>query len=207
MVVLTKDVVKCRDEFWKNLHLLRADILSGFQSEQIEIAYAPLLTYRMNIYELFRDSMLAARAVESASFIVLQTQCQMVILDLDVTQVRSAALGNALRQVAHNHSIQLETHLSRALHDIREFLRGMLLMSDLDIVRPRTLQLKMEKILEFTSTSYWLSHWSDDVLGQVPPFSRGWEVCAPDGSQHSAVVAAMLAACETGVADYPVQNS
>ena len=145
MIVTTKDMAKCRDEFWKNLHLIRADILSEFQSEEIEISYAPLLVYRANIYELFQHSMLAARAVEDASFVILQTECQRVILELDVVQAQSAILGNALRQVCHDHSVQLATNLSSALNDICGFLRSTLLMSDQRIVRPGTLQLKLEK--------------------------------------------------------------
>ena len=180
MIVSTKDVVKCRDEFWKNLHLLRADILSEFQSEGIEVSYAPLLIYRTDIYELFRDSMLAARAIEAASFTVLQTECQRVILDVDVSQVRSATLGNALRQVCHEHADQLATQLSYAFNDIRKFLRSILSMSDLGIVRPSTSELKLEKGAEFINTSYWLHQWRGHGFAQAhQAFYSDLEVCVP----------------------------
>lgn len=80
MIVETQDEVKTRDVFWKQVTNARLTIHSEFNEEEIELAYAPLLPFRQDIYDIFRRALDDAKSVEDKFFWALLNDCQIVIL-------------------------------------------------------------------------------------------------------------------------------
>jgi hypothetical protein len=159
LMVESKDVVKCRDLFWKRLHELRTSIMDTFREEQIEVAYAPLFVYSSSIYHLFEDAMKFAKAAEAASFAVLQEKCQAAILSLHPSDASSAILGNVLRGICAEHELQSSEDFSIALSDVRSFLKRVLSQNDKELMRGRENFLGERQSQPLDQLRHWLNSW------------------------------------------------
>jgi hypothetical protein len=175
----TKDPIECRDQFWKRLHEIRSAILEKFTKEEIEIAYAPLLPYRSNIYDLFQTAIREARAVEEASLHILQSRCQHAILAANPEHAHSAMLGNDLRDICDEHNIQLGRHLSDALASIRGCLREIIEADEHEILKSDTsVQGRAPPDRRRSDPSYWITAW--DTFGpRVRDLPEDWSWCVP----------------------------
>ena len=66
-LVKEKDLVRCRDLFWKQANSARLLVLNNFKDEEIELAYAPLLSFRIDIYARVRGWQTECRACAGRS--------------------------------------------------------------------------------------------------------------------------------------------
>jgi hypothetical protein len=165
LMVETNDTVKCRDLLWKRLHELRSSIMEKFRDEQIEVAYAPLFVYNPYIYDLFEDAMRAAKAAETAAFVILQEKCQTAILHLDAPNASTAVLGNALREICGEHVLQSNDKFRLALSEVRVFLKLILSMTDkqiLDAVRYRLGFKGGVQRPNLGNPLYWMNSWETE---------------------------------------------
>lgn len=159
LMVESKDVVKCRDLFWKRLNELRTSIMETFREEQIEIAYAPLFVYSSWIYDLFADAMKFAKTAEAASFDALQGKCQAAIFKFDPTHAHSGVLGNGLRAICAEHELQSSEDFNSALSDIRKFLKLILSKNDEELLRGREHFRGDSKSQSFDQPRHWIDSW------------------------------------------------
>jgi hypothetical protein len=134
-MITGKNKADCRDLFWKRLNEIRTIIFDRFQKEEIELAYAPLLVYRQDVYEMFRQGIGASRSVERTWFWILQERCQFAILSMQESQMTSAILGNELRTILGVHMDEFDAHLTSALSELKDFLRQIIAMSDREITQ------------------------------------------------------------------------
>lgn len=134
-IVREKDLVRCRDLFWKQANGARLLVLNSFRDEEIELAYAPLLPFRADIYNIFRESIGLAQRAEDRLFWSLQDDCQTSISNLDTQRdFKSARLGNELREVLGRHLATYSKELDEVFKYVRGFLRGVIAAKDREII-------------------------------------------------------------------------
>ena len=136
----TKNVVRCRDEFWKELYKIHNAVLLKFDDEQVELSYAPLMGYQADIYALFVQSIATAKASYTLAFSRFVERSQQTILGIDPKrEAVSAVLGNQLRGVATLLDYELELELRNALAELSTLLKTIVRLNDEAIRNPKTI--------------------------------------------------------------------
>lgn len=136
MILKTQDEINTRDIFWKQVTNARLTIHSEFNEEEIELAYAPLLPFREDIYDIFRRSIADAKDLEEKSFWALLNECQLAILKMaEESSIKSATLGNVLRKIVSEYQDVYSRELARLFQPVRTFLNEIIRSRDSDLVR------------------------------------------------------------------------
>jgi hypothetical protein len=134
LIVKDKDEIKCRDLFWKQVTNARLVILTKFSNEEIELAYAPLLPFRNDIYAIFRSAINDALRTEDSFFWPYLDECQKAILGVKKSEMKSAVLGNILREILGNHESMYSQQLAGVLKSVRQFLHSIVASDDKEVV-------------------------------------------------------------------------
>jgi hypothetical protein len=134
LIVRTKNRVETRDMFWRQVTNARLTIHLQFREEEIELAYAPLLPFREDIYDIFRGSIDSAKQVEDKFFWTLLNACQAAILEMTEGPIMSAALGNVLRQILGKYQDVYSRDLTNCFAPVRRFLNQVVRSSDKELV-------------------------------------------------------------------------
>jgi hypothetical protein len=147
IMVRENDAVKARDYLWKACYNVRHDVLAVFSEENIELAYAPLLGYRRNIYKLFKTGVEMAVRVSMDGFKVFRNVSQDAILNMDKTEKPlSGYLGNRVRSVVARLQEQQQEQTAEALHQLRLFLLETISISDEAIFNAPRSSLKTDDV-------------------------------------------------------------
>lgn len=141
IMVQGNDWVKTRDYFWKACYTVRQDILTVFREENIELAYAPLLGYRQNIYRLFKNSIEAALQASTDSFDQFCEASQSAVMNMEGKKAVSAVLGNRIRSLSVESQLSQSEQMRMALGSLEQFLLETIAMSDKEIIQEPRLQV------------------------------------------------------------------
>lgn len=126
MLVKSGDEVATRDQFWKELNTARIQLLEQFREEQIEISYAPLVSYHEKIRKTVHDAL----AIDEKAFWTMLNDCQIAILQMSERKKISATLGNELRAICARYQEKLGADLAGALGTTRGLLLEIMASSD-----------------------------------------------------------------------------
>jgi hypothetical protein len=137
LIVKTQNVIECRDSFWKQAINTRLAILRQYDAEEIELAYAPLLPFRRDIYGIFRAAIGNAREAEYRLFWRTQNRSQAEILGMpEGRKICSAELGNKLRELLDEEQAAYKEELENKFTQVRKFLRDIIASTDKSLATP-----------------------------------------------------------------------
>jgi|SRR5580698_1466804 hypothetical protein len=206
LMVQHGDSVACRDKLWKVLYELHTAIAIKFSDEEIELAYAPLLAFRKDIYGLFKDALHSAKVADSIAFNFLQELLQVAVLRTDAKTARSAELGNILRTVCSIYSHILSEHLDAAFDEIRSFLRKTIEAPDRVVLLPDRREPLVDGKGPRFDVGYWTAKWASEkekfefIVREAADVAEGGREAMP--TRFDDIVAKLFAAADAGDAVY-----
>lgn len=129
LIVKEHDIVSVRDNFWRDLWVARASVLTKISDEQIEVAYATLYAYDVKARELFLATIQHLKMKTEIMYDQLFDSTQGDIFHFKKKRPLSAELGNRLRNTA---SIIGEDYKKQMLEILQPFQREMIKLIEAD---------------------------------------------------------------------------
>jgi hypothetical protein len=131
------DLIKARDDLWKRVSKLRAQIASKVLEEEISLSYVELLSHFPTARTQFRDVFHQLSLLEEQYSQQFLEDSQGKVLSLQETQdtYTSAMLGNALRESASTVSGDFQDKSDAVIELVRQFLFDVITRSNRDILR------------------------------------------------------------------------
>jgi hypothetical protein len=130
------DVVKVRDQLWKSINAERTKIASKVLEEQIQTAYADLLSHFPAARAKFVDAFAKLSETEDHVTTKFLADTERDVLDFEGRQKRyvTAMLGNALRATAVKRKNELRESTTQLIQPVREYLFGVIAKTDTEIL-------------------------------------------------------------------------
>lgn len=133
------DVVKVRDQLWKTINAERTRIASKILEEQIETAYADLLSHFPVARAKFVDAFTKLSDIENnvTTRFLGGTEADVLGFEGRQKQYTTAMLGNALRATAVKHRDELRFKTNAVIQPVREYLFGVIANTDGELLSAR----------------------------------------------------------------------
>jgi hypothetical protein len=141
------DVAATRDGLWKELDAKKQQNLEKLLDEDIETAYVGLYGYNPAMRPLLRQTMSHLNTDSETMVAALQADTQQVVLDFQgkvdgyragKESYQTAAMGNALRQVAYDRRQAYTQQIESELKCMQDFLASLVLKTNADLVYGRS---------------------------------------------------------------------
>jgi hypothetical protein len=131
------DLIKARDDLWKRVSKLRAQIAAKVLEEEIPLSYVDLLSHFPSARTQFRDVFHKLNLLEEQYSQQFLEDSQENILSLQGKEASytSAMLGNALRESASTISGDFQGESDDIIEPVRQFLFDIITRSNRDILR------------------------------------------------------------------------
>lgn len=130
------DVVATRDRFWKEVGQARAKLAKQILDEQLGTGYVEILAHfpsaRAKVVAVYAQ--LAELEIRSSDDFMGTAEQRILSLKGQKDRFQTPDLGNALRESANKSAERLRSESERILEPVRQYLFGVIAMSDDEIV-------------------------------------------------------------------------